>query len=115
MNTLEILTWPKLGGKTMLNCKGIRAYLEAKQRHGLLLSKLPPNSKFSQDMSLSQFWQPRAMLQLLMGVQKKKMDEVFIEEGHHQLSEKAADIHQPQRMFDGFCLVVQRVSHTIRY
>ena len=64
MNTLEILTMHKLGGKTMLKCKGNRAYLKAKQRHGLLLTKLSPNSQFSQSMTLSQFWQPRGMPKL---------------------------------------------------
>ena len=56
MKTLEILTRHKLGGKTMLKCKGNSVYPEAKQRHGFLLTKLPPNSQFSQDMRLSQFW-----------------------------------------------------------
>jgi hypothetical protein len=44
MNTLKILTRHKLGGKTMLKYKGNRVYPEAKQRHRLLLAKLPPNS-----------------------------------------------------------------------
>ena len=53
MNTSEILTRHKLGGKRVLKYKGNRAYPEAKQRHGLILTKLPPNSQFSQNMRLS--------------------------------------------------------------
>jgi hypothetical protein len=53
MNTLEILTRHKLGGKTVLKYKGYKAYPEDKQRHRLFLAKLPPNSQFSQDIRLS--------------------------------------------------------------
>ena len=44
MNTLEIVTSNKLGGKVVLKCKGNEAYPEAKKRHEILLTKLPPNS-----------------------------------------------------------------------
>jgi hypothetical protein len=44
MNILKILTRHKLGGKIVLKCKGNKAYPKAKERHGLLLTKLPPNS-----------------------------------------------------------------------
>ena len=54
----------KLGGKTVLKYKGNRAYPKAKKRHGLLLSKFPPNSQFFQDISLSQFWHPRGVPEL---------------------------------------------------
>jgi hypothetical protein len=64
MNTLENSSRCKLGGKIVLKCKGNRAYPKAKQRHGLLLTKPPPNSQSSQDMRLFQFWQPRGVPEL---------------------------------------------------
>jgi hypothetical protein len=43
-------------------------------------------------MRLSQFWQPKGVPRLWIGVKKKRGEGVFIAKGGYQLSEKAMDV-----------------------
>jgi hypothetical protein len=71
VNSLKNSSKHRLGNETMLQILGM-GYLKTKQGHGLLFTKLLQTHNSLKIIRLSQFWQPRGMPGVWMGVKKKK-------------------------------------------